>query len=228
VTWWSKADGEDLYNYVKELNPDILINERVCRGFGLGDYECPEQKVPSAPLSRSWETCETMNGAWGYKASRENSYKTVEAMIQEMVTVTSRGGNFLLNIGPTGDGTLTSGAINILSGFGTWMDTYSSSIYGTSGNPFGKDPGWGAYTQKGKKLYAHVYKWPGNGKLQVTALKGKIKKIYLLNDTKTSLKYSVKNGIITISVPKTAPNVNDSVVVIQYSTLTQQGTGESK
>ncbi len=216
-SWWTKSDGQDLYNYLKELNPDILVNERVCRGFDLGDYECPEQKVPAAPLSRSWETCETMNGAWGYKEKNENSYKSVKAIIQELATVVSREGNFLLNIGPKGDGSMTSGSQEILSGVGKWMDTYSDSIYGTSRNPFTKDPAWGTYTQKGKKVYAHVFDWPTKGKLEASALsKGKIKKIYLLNNTKTSLKYTLKKGIISISVPKTAPNADDSVIVIEY------------
>lgn len=220
TTWWTKADGQDLYNYMKELNPDILVNERVCRGYGLGDYDCPEQKVPDKPLDRSWETCETMNYAWGYKSSKENSYKKVSSMIQEMATVVSREGNFLLNVGPTGDGIITSGTANILKGFGTWMDIYSDSIYGTSRNPFDKDPSWGTYTQKEKNLYAHVFKWPSDGKLQASTLKGKIKKIYLMNDTnKKALKYSIKNGVINITVPKTAPNENDSVIVIQYSSL---------
>ncbi len=64
--WWIESDGLNLYNYLLGLKPSLIVNERVKRGFGLGDWDCPEQTVPAAPLSRPWETCETMNGAWGY------------------------------------------------------------------------------------------------------------------------------------------------------------------
>jgi hypothetical protein len=81
------------------------VNERVKRDQGLGDFADPEQFVPAAPLSRQWETSATMNGAWGYNAGSENSYKPAKSMIQELVQVVSRDGNYLLNIGPRGDGT---------------------------------------------------------------------------------------------------------------------------
>ena len=65
--WWTKADGKDLYKYVKSLKSSILVNERVCRGFKLGDFECPERSIPEKAPSRPWETCQSMNDAWGYK-----------------------------------------------------------------------------------------------------------------------------------------------------------------
>ena len=108
--WWTKSDGKDLYNFMKKISPNIIVNERVCRGFNLGDFECPEQSVPVEALSRPWETCQTMNSAWGYDISREKSYRTTKSMVQELVTVASRDGNYLLNIGPKGDGTMTSGS----------------------------------------------------------------------------------------------------------------------
>ena len=217
--WWTKADGQDLYSYVKGLNPNIIINERVARGFDLGDFACPEATVPAAPLSRSWETCQTMNGAWGYTSSKESSYRSVQSIIQEMVTVVSREGNYLLNIGPKGDGSMTGGSQTILNGVGSWMAIYNDSIYGTTRNPFGSDPSWGRYTQKGNKVYAHVFTWPANGTLTASVLPGTISKVYLLNNTGTSLSYSVSGSNINISIPTAAPNANDSVVVIEYSSI---------
>lgn len=217
-SWWTKDDGKDLYNYMKEISPNIIVNERVCRGFNLGDFECPEQFIPEKALSRSWETCQTMNNAWGYKKSSEKYYRTTKSIVQELVTVASREGNYLLNIGPKGDGTITDGSKKILNGIGTWMKTYSDSIYGTTRNPFTKDPSWGTYTRKGKTIYTHVFKWPKNGTLTVSRYKKlKIKKVYLQNKPGTKLKYTIKNNKVTIKVPKNAPNAKDSVIVMQYA-----------
>lgn len=114
---------------------------------------------------------------------------------------------------------MTDGQLNILKGVGAWMDINSDSIYATEGNPFGKDPSWGTYTLKDKKLYAHVFEWPKNGKLEASVLKGKVKKVYLLSNPKTVLKYKVKSGTISITLPKSAPSSYDSVIVIEYSAL---------
>ncbi len=89
-SWWTKSDGKDLYQYMKKLSPDIIVNERVCRGYGLGDFECPEQTIPEKALSRPWETCQTMNSAWGYKKSCEKAYRSTKEIVQELVEVASK------------------------------------------------------------------------------------------------------------------------------------------
>ena len=196
----------------------IFFVGAVCRGFNLGDFECPEQSVPVEALSRPWETCQTMNSAWGYDISREKSYRTTKSMVQELVTVASRDGNYLLNIGPKGDGTMTSGSKKILNSIGSWMEKNSNSIYGTSGKAFPKEPSWGTYTQKGKTVYAHVFKWPKDKKLTVSRYKSKklkLNKVYLQNTGK-KLKYTVKGSKITIKVPKEAPDKKDTVIVMEY------------
>ena len=216
ASWWTKADGIDLYNYLNGLDPNLLINERVFRGAGLGDWMCPEQTVPATPESRPWETCQTMNGSWGYVAT-DNNYKSTKTLIQQLVQVVSRDGNYLLNIGPKGDGTVTPQSVTILNGFGDWMKTYSESIYGTTRSPFSLEPTWGLYSKKDGKLYAHVFSWPANGLLKVPSLTNVISKIYLLNDTTTLLNYKDSAGYIRISVPVTAPNPNNSVVVLKVT-----------
>ncbi len=229
--WWIESDGVNLYNYLLGLKPSLIVNERVKRGFGLGDWDCPEQTVPAAPLSRPWETCETMNGAWGYNAGLESSYKSSASLIQEMVKVVSRDGNFLLNIGPKGDGTVTPGSITILKDFGTWMSTYSDSIYGATASPYASEPSWGFYTKKSGKLYVHVLTWPTTGTLQIPALTNTINRIYLLNNTGTSLTYAISGGNITISIPTSAPNNVDSVIVVEVSgtpTAGSTSTGYNK
>lgn len=214
--WWTKADGEDLYQYVKSLKQSIIVNERVCRGFGLGDFECPEQNIPEKALSRSWETCQTMNGAWGYNKNCEKAYYDVRYMVQDLVEVASKDGNYLLNIGPKGNGAVTAGTQKVLSGIGTWIKKNGESIYGSSGTPFQKKPSWGRYTRKENKVYAHVIKWPKNQKLVAAKLKNKkLQKVSLLQNGK-ALKYSVKNNKITIKVPKKCPDKSDTVISLEY------------
>lgn len=221
TSWWTKADGTDLYDYMKQISPEIIINERICRGFGLGDFECPERTVPLEALSRSWETCQSMNAAWGYKASLEKNYRTTKSIVQELVTVASREGNYLLNIGPKGDGSMTAGSKKILNGIGKWMDKYSDSIYGTTRSPFKKDPKWGTYTRKGNTVYAHVYRWPKGGTLTASRYKSKkLKAVYLLDQTGTkrkSVKYSVKKNKVTLKMSKKAPDSKDTVIVMEYA-----------
>ncbi|MFE0458838.1 alpha-L-fucosidase [Kitasatospora sp. NPDC058965] len=215
--WWTKADGIDLYNYLIGLKPSLVVNERVKRDQGLGDFACPEQTVPAQPLNRPWETCATMNGQWGYTSWAENSYRSVGAVLQEFVTVASRDGNYLLNIGPKGDGTPTPGSVTILQGLGSWMAVNSDSIYGTTGSPFTAGPSWGRFTKKSGKLFAHVFTWPGNGTLQLPLISNAITKVYLLSNPATSLPYSVSGGTINVSVPANAPDANDSVVVVEVT-----------
>lgn len=216
--WWTKADGQDLYKYMKSISPKIIVNERVCRSFGLGDFECPERSIPekgSVP-KRAWETCQSMNDAWGYKKSSEKSYVSTGSIIRDLALVASEGGNYLLNIGPKGNGQMTAGSKKILNGVSKWMKKNCVSIYGVSASPFKKDPSWGTYTRKGKTLYAHVYRWPKKGKLVMKRYgKKKIKNITVMGKSK-KLKYTVKGSKVTVNVPKNAPDKKDTVLVVKY------------
>lgn len=217
-SWWTKKDGKELYDYLKGLNPDIIVNERVCRGFGLGDFDCPEQSVPNEALDRPWETCQTMNDAWGYKKTSEKKYRSVRAVIQELATVASREGNYLLNVGPKGDGTLTAGSVKILKGLEKWMSVYGDSIYGTVRNPFPKEPSWGTYTRKGNTVYAHVFQWPKNRTLKLPKYKKKkVKTAYLMGKPGKKLKVTVQNGKCMVQVPKKPSDKRDEVVVLEYA-----------
>lgn len=215
--WWTQSDGVDLYNWLISRKPDLVVNERVKRDVGLGDFVCPEQTVPAEPLGRPWETCATMNGAWGYASWAENSYRSVQAIIQEFVTVASRDGNYLLNIGPKGDGTVTAGTVKVLQGMGNWMAVNRDSIHGTSGSPFTAEPSWGKFTRKSGKLFAHVFTWPTNGTLQIPLIHNTVNRVYLMSNPTASLNYTVSGGTINVSVPATAPDANDSVVVVEVT-----------
>ncbi|CCK26017.1 glycosyl hydrolase [Streptomyces davaonensis JCM 4913] len=213
--WWLKADGVDLYNWLIARKPGLIVNERVKRDLGLGDYAVAEFGVPATPMDRQWEKCATMNGSWGYNAGYETRYRSVKDLVRELVTVVSRDGNYLLNIGPTGEGLVTAGTETVLNGLASWMSTYSDSIHGTSGSPLAFEPGWGRVTKKSGKLFAHVFTWPTNGRLRIPALDNTIGRVYLLNNPSISLSYTTSGGAIDVTVPATAPNAEVSVVCVE-------------
>jgi alpha-L-fucosidase len=212
--WWLASDGVDLYNWLIARKPGLIVNERVKRDHGLGDYAVAEFGIPGAPMSRPWERCATMNGAWGYNASRENSYRSVKDIVQELVTVVSRDGNLLLNIGPKGDGSVTAGTQTVLNGLASWMSTYGDSIHGTSGSPSTTEPAWGKLTKKSGKLFAHVFTWPTDGKLRIPAIDNRVDRVCLVNNPSVSLPYTVTDQI-TVTVPATAPDARVSVVCVE-------------
>ncbi|MBD0841322.1 alpha-L-fucosidase [Streptomyces sp. TRM68416] len=216
-SWWTRADGQDLYNWLMARKPNLVVNERVKRDVGLGDYAVAEFGIPDAPLERPWEACATMNGAWGYADWAENNYRSVKTLIQELVTVASRDGNYLLNIGPKGDGSVSPGSVNVLNGFASWMSVHADSIHGTSGSPFATEPSWGRITKKNGKLFAHVFDWPTHGTLRIPAVHNTVNRVYLLNNPSTSLSYTVSGGTIDVAVPAGAPNANVSVVCVEVS-----------
>jgi len=239
---WTEQQGKDLYKYVLGLQPDIIINNRVGKGRkgmeGLskseedaGDFGTPEQQIPSKGLPGvDWETCMTMNDHWGYCRADEN-WKSTENLLQKLADIASKGGNFLLNVGPTSEGLIPQPSVERLAAVGEWMKVNGESIYGTTAGPFGKVP-WGRCTAKPGKLYLHVFDWPKDGKLEVAGLKNKVKKAYLLADTKNKLAVSREDdGNVVISVPEKAPDPIDTVVVLEITgkpDVVPPGLGQAK
>ena len=134
VNWWTESDGRDLYNYLRFLKDDIIVNNRIGKGrkgfqgFNksseyVGDYCTPEQEIPAIVESNvCWETCMTMNDTWGFKLSDHN-WKSPETIIQQLLEVNSKHGNYLLNIGPTANGLIPEESQKILKEIGNWMRT---------------------------------------------------------------------------------------------------------
>jgi len=223
---WTEEQGKDLYKYVMGLQPNIIINNRVGKGRkgmeGLskdeesaGDFGTPEQQVPPKGLPGvDWETCMTMNDTWGY-VSYDNNWKSTEALLRNLVDIASKGGNFLLNVGPTSEGLIPQPSVERLAAMGEWMKANGESIYGTTASPFGMVP-WGRCTAKPGKVYLHIFNWPTTGKLEVTGLINKVEKAYLLADNKQAgLAVSQDEDNIVISVPEKAPDTIDTVVVLE-------------
>ncbi|MFN0135921.1 MAG: alpha-L-fucosidase [Phycisphaerae bacterium] len=192
---WTHERGKDLYHYVRGLQPSIIINNRVdvgragMAGFRsashfMGDFDTPEQEIPAGTRTDvDWETCMTMNDHWGYNAA-DNNWKSPADLIRKLCTVAGRGGNFLLNVGPTAAGEFPPQALERFKAIGDWMKLYGASIYGTSAGPFVETP-WGACTFKRTdegltRLYVHVFDWPRDPRVVLPGLVGAVKQAYVL------------------------------------------------
>jgi alpha-L-fucosidase len=114
VYWWDTQDGDDLYNYIRNLKPSIIINNRVSkRGVFKKDFGTPEQQHPGEKLKYYWEACYTMNHSWGYKIS-DRKWKSASTVYEKLKDINGKGGNLLLNIGPDGDGNVPQESVDIL------------------------------------------------------------------------------------------------------------------
>jgi len=157
--------------FIRSLQPQILINDR----NGLPeDFSTPEQTIPGSvmPGGRLWETCMTINDTWGY-ATNDDNWKPAEDLIHKLCDIAHKGGNFLLNVGPTAEGTFPEPIVERLQRIGQWMRVNGASIYGTTMSPFRKLSFNGRCTQKGNTLYLHVFKW-GEGDLSLEGLETKV------------------------------------------------------
>jgi alpha-L-fucosidase len=162
----------------------------------------------------------TMNDNWGYN-SRDKAFKPVRTMLRMLADIASKGGNYLLNVGPTAEGVFPPESVERLREIGAWMAVNGESIYGTQSSPF-KKLDWGRSTQKaiegGARLYLHVFDWPADGRLVVPGIFNAPKKAYLLSDAKKSaLSVARQEDSLIISLPAAAPDANDSVVVLDVA-----------
>jgi len=156
--WERSADAwraRELEAMIRALQPDIVINDRLP---GAGDYDTPEQFIPSEPPARTWETCLTMNESWAWNPS-DRDYKSSRALVHALCEVAGRGGNLLLDVSPTGDGTLPAEQVERLDAIAGWMDVHGESIHDT-------EPGlapwqfYGPSTRRGSRLYLHLLSRP--------------------------------------------------------------------
>jgi alpha-L-fucosidase len=176
--FWGSAE---LLAMVRELQPGIVVNDRL----GIpGDFVTPEQYQPSGPMTSRgerviWEACQTLNGSWGY--DRDNlDYKPVDLLVRMLVDGVSKDGNMLLNVGPTARGAFDPRAVAALRGVGEWTRLHGRSIYGAGASAFTPPPD-ARYTQRGDRLYLHLFAWPFQH-VHLPGLAGKVDYAQLLND----------------------------------------------
>src|SRR6185437_122562 len=185
----------------------------------------PEQKIPATGIpGKDWETCMTMNSTWGYK-SFDNNWKSTETLLHNLIDIASKGGNYLLNVGPTSEGVIPQPSVDRLKEIGAWMKVNSEAIYDTTASPFANLT-WGRCTKKvtqnGTTLYLHVFDWPADGKLVVPAMEGNVQSAKLLATGKKLAMTTSPNGELVLTLPATAPDKISSTIKVEIKGAIQR------
>jgi alpha-L-fucosidase len=212
--WWTAADGKALYRYLRVLKPSLVVNDRVKRDCGLGDFRTPEQCIPESAPDADWESCLTMNDHWGYHAE-DHRWKSAQELIRSLVDIVSKGGNLLLNVGPKADGSLPWETRAGLRKLGKWMRTFSRSIYGASASPFSSLPARVRCTVKPGLLFAHLFDWPADRILRLPAVRNVIDCAYPLGRPGKRLSFRREGDRIEIDLPSRLQDPWDSVIVLE-------------
>lgn len=227
---WSVGKGknewrsEELLAMTRELQPGIIVNDRLEIG---GDIKTPEQYQPREWMTVDgkrvmWEACQTLNGSWGYH--RDNlDWKPSAMLVQMLVDTVSKGGNLLLNVGPTGRGEFEPKARARLADIGEWMRRHSRSIYGCTASDFTPPPDC-RYTQNGDRLYLHLFNWPFRH-VHLDGLAGRVAYAQLLHDGSevkrldldpdavvSTIHMAGQSGTLTLELPIQQPDVIVPVV----------------
>jgi len=203
---FSREQMDRIYKTVVACNPKIIINDRLGAGYH-GDTETPEQSIPANGFpGKDWETCMTINGTWGY-SKRDHGWKSAAELLRNLCKIASKGGNYLLNVGPNELGEIPAGSLARLAQVGAWMQANGEAIYGSAASPFSHSLPWGWVTSKGNRIYICVDKLPADRKLTLPELTTRIARASMLTDrqqrplTITAL----DNGIQTLVVPESPP-----------------------
>ena len=220
LIWFDTPGGmekryvQQLVDVVREHQPRALVSGRA--GHNLGDYQTlGDMEVPHHNVEGMWESVDTTNDSWAYAWYDEN-WKSPAKILHRLVSCVARGGTYMLNIGPDGQGAVPARATRSLRAAGEWIRRYPQVVYATDASPWGHALPWGDVTVKGDRLYLSVFDWPLSGKLHLPGLKTGIKSALLHDDGKTvDLTQESSAGWTTISLPPRPPEELASVIELR-------------
>jgi alpha-L-fucosidase len=213
--------------------PNLIWNNRLGGGYE-GDTETPEQFIPAKGYpGKDWEACMTINDTWGFKKDDTN-FKSTETLLHNLIDIASKGGNYLLNVGPDARGVIPQAEAERLRTIGKWLDKNGEAIYGSGPTPFGDEAGAFSTTEKDKegkplwaakwdwrstskpgKTYIHIFNWP-NGTFHLDKVQGDIARVYLVADPQhKAIKFTQKGTSVNIDLPKKALDPLATVVVLE-------------
>ncbi len=230
VLWWDTPTGmtdefAEKFKALLPLQPRMITNDRLKRPNYPGDFKTPEQRIPdlSELDGKDWETCMTMNGTWGYK-SYDDKWKSTETLIRNLLDIASKGGNYLLNVGPKADGEFPAESIERLKAIGAWMKVNGEAIYGTQASPLAA-LSWGRCTRKehngNTTLYLSVFDWPADGKLIVPGFHNEVNRAVLLASGK-KLTTSIGKDQLVITLPAQAPDTIATVIKVEVKGIVEK------
>ena len=206
--------SQELYELVHKLQPNCMVSGRL--GNGWYDFAVmADNKYPEGALQAPWQSAASMfDETWSYRSWQKRGDKHEKAMekLRSLINVVSHGGNFLLNIGPRGDGSVVEFESEVLKEIGAWLKTNGEAIYGTEASPFREDFAWGKSTRKGNKLYLILSgEYPANGTIELN-MPG-----YKLRDSKGVLtSANLKGNKLMVNLPKDAYN-DQTIQVVELT-----------
>lgn len=219
---YTQDQARDFARMVRGLQPQCIINGRI-GNYGkelLGDYQnLSDNGMPPGGIEEYWETPQTLNHTWGF-SKFDTDWKSAAEVVRRLVEIVSKGGNYLLNIGPDGLGRVPQASVDTLTGVGKWVRANGESVYGTTASPFLQIE-WGYCTVKGSTLYLHVFDWPRNGLLQLKGLRNRVIGVAALANREQALSFKQEAGLVEIQVPANPLDPVDSVLVMRI-----EGTAE--
>ncbi len=213
---YTPEQAQEFVQLVRGIQPACLINGRVGHYEQelMGDYQnMNDNGMPAGGIEEDWETPQTLNETWGYSRF-DTKWKSPEEIVRRLVEIVSKGGNYVLNIGPRGDGSIPEASVATLGKVGEWMQENGESIHGAKASPFPGFP-WGFCTVKENILYLHVFQRPADGTLELPGLRTKVRKAFLLTDPGKNLESSRQGSSVRISLPSIPADAINTVVTLE-------------